>query len=207
MRRVNVQDAVIEEIAEEFLSGSIIVYPTDTVYGLGCDPFNSTALARLKQVKKRGRKPLPLLIGSSQIAEDLGCFSSQARVLANTFWPGPLTLIVREKVEFPDPVTCSLGVVGLRVPNHRFLLRLLLHLKTAIVGTSANISGLPPSTTADEAEEQLGSQVDLILDGGKSQVARPSTVVDISTREMKLLRAGVIPYDKIRKAAESSDDL
>lgn len=207
MRRLKVTDAVIEETVEELLSGSVIVYPTDTVYGIGCDPFNSTAVARLKRIKRRGRKPLPLLIGSSEVAEDLGHFSPQTRTLANVFWPGQLTLVVREKIRFLDSVTCSLGVVGLRVPNHPFLLRLLLHLKTPIVGTSANISGAPPSTTADQAEQQFGSEVDLILDGGRSRSLRPSTVVDVSTKEIRLLRAGVIPFDEILSSVQSSDSL
>jgi len=204
---LKVTDAVIEETAEGLLSGGIIVYPTDTVYGIGCDPFNSTAVARLKRIKRRGRKPLPLLIGSSEIAEDLGRFSPQARTLADVFWPGQLTLVVREKIRFPESITCSLGVVGLRVPNHTFLLKLLLHLKTPIIGTSANISGAPPSTTADQAEQQFGSEVDLILDGGRSRTQRPSTVVDVSTREVRLLRAGAIPFDEILGVVQSSNSL
>jgi len=189
----------IEEVAEQILSGSLIAYPTDTVYGLGCDPFNPAAVTRLKKAKRRGRKPLPLLVGSYEIADRLAYFSPDARLLGQTFWPGPLTLVVAEKVRFLDSITCGSGVVGLRVPNHPFLLKLLLLLKTPLVGTSANISGAPSSTTADEVERQLGSEVDLILDGGRSKTHRSSTVVDVSTQELRLLRTGIIPFSKIKK--------
>lgn len=207
MRRLPVKDAKIEDVAEELLSGSIIVYPTDTVYGLGCDSFNSNAVARLKRIKKRKARPLPLLVGSTGIAEDFGCFSPKARTLADLFWPGKLTLVVKEKVKFLDSVTCGSGVVGLRVPNHSFLLGLLQYLTAPIIGTSANISGAPPSTTADEAEQQLGSGVDLVIDGGRSQTPIPSTVVDVSSRRMKLLRDGAISFEEIKLAIRSSDNL
>ena len=124
MQRLKVDDVVIEDVAEKILSGSIIVYPTDTVYGIGCDPFNSKAVTRLKRIKRRGGNPLPLLVGSTEIAEDFGYFTPMARRLADIFWPGQLTIVVKEKVNFLDSVTCGLGVVGLRVPNHPFLLRL-----------------------------------------------------------------------------------
>lgn len=196
-------DAVIEDVANFFLSGSVIVYPTDTVYGLGCDPFNLEAVIRLKRIKKRGGNPLPLLVGSTKIAEEFGYFSPAARRLADIFWPGQLTIVVKEKVNFFDSVTCGLGVVGLRVPDHPFLLKLLLHLESPIVGTSANISGDPSSTTVDEAELQLGSDIDLFLDGGKSSSSISSTIVDASQRRIKLLRAGVIPLNEIERVLDS----
>jgi L-threonylcarbamoyladenylate synthase len=198
-----VDDAVIEHVAEKILSGSVIVYPTDTVYGIGCDPLNSKAVTRLKRIKRRGGNPLPLLVGSTEMAEDFGYFSPVARRLADIFWPGQLTIVVKEKVKFLDSVTCGLGVVGLRVPNHPFLLRLLLHLKSPIVGTSANISGAPSSTTVDEAELQFGSDVDLFLDGGRSSSSVSSTVVDASQPRIKLLRVGVIPLDEIERVLDS----
>ena len=203
MQRLSLHEVEIERVAAKILSGSLVAYPTDTVYGLGCDPFNPTALARLKKAKKRGDKPLPLLAGSYEIANRFAYFSPPARLLAQTFWPGALTLVVPEKIRFPEPITCGSGVIGLRVPNHPFLLKLLLMLKNPLVGTSANISGVPPSITADEVEQQLGSTIDLILDGGRSQTSQPSTVVDVSTQELKLLRAGIIPYAQIKKALYS----
>ena len=203
MRRLPLREVMIEKVAAEILSGSLIAYPTDTVYGLGCDPFNPAALVRLKKAKRRGGKPLPLLAGSYEIAERFAYFSPAARLLAQTFWPGALTLVVLERIRFPEPITCGSGVVGLRVPDHPFLLRLLLLLDAPLVGTSANLSGVPPSITADEVEQQLGSAVDLILDGGRSQTSQPSTVVDVSTQEPKLLRAGIIPYARIKEALHS----
>jgi L-threonylcarbamoyladenylate synthase len=197
-----VEEVVISEVAENIRSGSIIVYPTDTIYGIGCDPFNLNAVTRLKRIKKRSGNPLPLLVGSTQIAEEFGLFSSEARRLADTFWPGQLTIVVKKKVVFSDAVTCGLGVVGLRVPNHPFLLKLLLHLRTPIVGTSANISGAPSSTTVYEAERQLGSEVDLFIDGGSTLSSTSSTVVDASTHRIRLLRPGVVPFGAIEKVLD-----
>jgi len=206
LRRLRLNEITIEEVGIQIFSGALVVYPTDTVYGIGCDPFNPDAVDRLKTVKKRGKKPLPLLVGSLEIAERFGSFPPQAVRLAETYWPGPLTLVVKKKIGFPSSVTSSTGLLGLRVPNHPFLLKLLLLIKTPIIGTSGNISGAPPATTADEAEEYFGSRVDLILDGGKSRTKSPSTVVEASNNRLRLLRKGLIPFDEIMATIRSQEN-
>jgi len=177
--------------------GGLVVYPTDTVYGLGCDPFNMEAVTRVFKVKGERDKPLPILASDVESVKKIAFLSETARKIAAKFWPGPLTLVVPKKNIFPDIVTCNLDSVGVRIPQHNVALRLISLSNGLLVGTSANKTGEKPPCTAQEAAEKLGEGVDVILDGGPALLGAPSTVVDLTQEKPKILREGSISLEEL----------
>jgi len=177
--------------------GGLVVYPTDTVYGLGCDPFNVTAVKRVFRVKGEREKPLPILASSIDHVEKIASLSPKAEKIARRFWPGPLTIIVPKKPKLPQIVTCNLNSVGVRVPNHAVALQ-LIHLSNGLlVGTSANKTGEKPPQTAHEAARQLGEEVDVVLNGGPTTLGVSSTVADLTSKKLRILREGPISFKEI----------
>jgi len=187
-------------IASQILAdGGLVAYPTDTVYGLGCNTFNIKALKRLFKVKGERDKPLPILASDVESIERIAFLSGKARKIAAKFWPGPLTLVVPKKPVLPEIATCNLNSVGVRIPKHDVALR-LIHLSNGLlVGTSANKTGAKPPCTAQEVAEQLGEEVDVILDGGPVPLGVSSTVVDFTQGKAKILREGPIRLEEILK--------
>lgn len=177
--------------------GGLVVYPTDTVYGLGCNPFNVTAVKRVFGVKGERRKPLPILASSIDSVEKIAFLLQEAKKIAKWFWPGPLTLVVPKKPTLPDLVTCKLNSVGVRVPKHDVALKLISLSNGLLVGTSANKTGEKPPRTADEAAQQLGEEVDVILDGGPTTLGVSSTVVDLTSKKPRILREGPMSLKEI----------
>jgi len=181
-------------------NGGLVVYPTDTVYGLGCDPFNIDAVKRVFMVKGERKKPFPILSCCLSDLEKIVYLSEKAKKLAGRFWPGSLTLVVPKKPALPDVVTCNLDSVGVRIPKHEIALQLICQSDGLLIGTSANKTGKKPPQTAQEAAEQLGREVDIILDGGPTPVGASSTVVDLTLKKMKILREGPISLQQILDA-------
>jgi len=181
--------------AREVLSaGGLIIYPTDTFYGLGADPTNSVAVQKIFTIKGRqAHQPILLLIQDAhQAAQWAAEIPAQAERLMKQFWPGPLTVVFKARPQVLSELTAGTGTVGLRMPGNALTRALLAAVGTALTGTSANISGGPSPRTAEEAADALGGRVDLILDGGPSTGGEPSTVVDVSGGELRVVRAGVI---------------
>ncbi len=199
-RLVGMSIGDIKEAAELVLAGRLIAYPTDTVYGLGCNPFDADAVERLVKAKERVKGSLPILVGSLKDAGRLGEMSGVAAVLANKFWPGPLTLVVGARSSFPAKVTGDSLLVGLRIPNQETAIRLIQESGGALIGTSANISGHPSPRTARDVVRELEGRIDLIIDGGPSPLGRESTVVRVIGDEITVLREGAISRDDILKA-------
>jgi L-threonylcarbamoyladenylate synthase len=189
----------IEEAAKLVLEGRLIAYPTDTVYGLGCNPFDADAVDRLGKTKERVKGSLPILVSSLKDAERLGEISGLAAILANRFWPGPLTLVVRPRSKVPARIIGDSLLVGLRIPNHETARRLIKECGGALIGTSANISGRPSLRTAKEVLRELEGRVDLVVDGGPASLGRESTVVRVLGDESTVLRDGAISRDDILK--------
>ena len=183
--------------------GGLVVYPTDTVYGLGCDPFSVKAVERLIHVKGAREKPLPILSNTLSQIERVAKISLEARVMGEKFWPGPLTLILPKK-DLPEIVTFGLRSVGVRIPNNEITLMLVSLAGGLLVGTSANKTGCPPPSKACEAIDQLGDQVDLILDGGTAELKTPSTVIDFTGKEPKVLREGSLTFNEVLKALNTA---
>lgn len=180
-------------------AGGVVVYPTDTFYGLGAYPGNPLAVRRLFEIKGRhADEPILLLVkDASEVRDWASEINPAAERLMKKFWPGPLTLVFKARPGVMTELTGGTGTIGLRVPGNPLTLQLLAALGTALTGTSANISGRPSPCTAREAAEAIGGMVDLVLDGGRTAGAKPSTVVDVSANEPKVIREGSIPSREI----------
>ena len=189
----------LKEAAKLALSGGLIAYPTDTVYGIGCNPFDADAVDRLVKAKERVKAALPILASSLEAAERLGEIGGVAAALANKFWPGPLTLVVRPRTILPAKVAGDSLLVGLRIPNHETARRLIQESGGVLIGTSANISGHPALRTAEEVVRELEGRVDLVVDGGPASLGRESTVVRVLGDEITVLREAAISRDDILK--------
>ena len=191
----------IEQAISILQSGGLVAFPTDTLYGLGAHPFIDSAVRRLYDAKGRlDSKPVPLLLSS---VEDLSLVSDQtgglARALAEAFWPGALTLVVRCRPDIPSLVNGWGATVAVRVPDHPVPRQLAAALSAPITGTSANIAGGLNPITAQEVADQLDGRIDLIIDRGSCPGAQPSTIVDISGGSPAILREGVIPHTAIEE--------
>ena len=182
--------------ADTVAKGGVICYPTDTVYGLGCDPVNELAIKRTLEIKGDRTKPPPVLVKGLAEAERLVYVTDRARRVAESFWPGPLTMVLRSR-EIAPTVLAPEGRVGVRSPKHPTCLDLLGLCSGALIGTSANLSGKPPATTALEALKELGDQVDIILDGGRTPLGVASTVVDLIQAKVTILREGPVERSEI----------
>ena len=194
--------AGLKAAAEATRRGELVVLPTDTVYGIGADAFTPAAVTRLLAAKGRGRDmPPPVLVGSVSAAtaliEDL---DDIARRMIEEFWPGGLTLVCRVSRSLSWDLGDTKGTVAIRMPLHALSLDLLKETGPLAV-SSANISGAPPAVTAEEAEQQLGESVAVILDGGPATGGVPSTIVDVTSMMPRLLRAGAIPVEKLAAVA------
>jgi len=188
-------------IAETITRGGVIAFRTDTFYGLGADPFNASAVAKLKQLKVReeGKPILVVISDRNQVERFIAERSPQFDLLAEEFWPGPLTLIGKAASEVPTDLTADTGTIGIRLPGDADVLALIRSCGGALTATSANRSGHQPSKTAAEVERYFGNAIDLIVDGGEARSDRPSTVVDVSAGEPTLIREGVIAWAEIQK--------
>jgi len=196
-RRAGVEAAVAAARA-----GDLIVLPTDTVYGVGADAFIPAAVTTMLAAKGRGRNmPPPVLVGTARAAaalvDDLGAFGQD---LIDEFWPGALTLVFRASPTLLWDLGDTRGTVALRMPLHQVALEVLKQTGPLAV-SSANRTGQPSATTADEAQQQLGETVSVYLDGGPCADNIPSTILDLTGRIPTLLRAGAIPVDRLRTVA------
>lgn len=180
--------------------GMLVVFPTDTIYGLGTNPFNVLAVDRLLKVKGRlEEKGVPLLVSSMNDVSEIAHFDDNAEKLAKKFWPGVLTLVLRRRRIIPDIVTGGRNSVAVRIPSHKIARDLARMVGGVIVGTSANISGKSPPKTAQEAIEQVGKEVDLVLDGGAASVGVSSTIIDLTESPPLIRRLGAVSEEQIRK--------
>jgi L-threonylcarbamoyladenylate synthase len=191
----------IEEGVSIIKNGGVIAFPTDTVYGLGADAFNSTAVERIYEIKDRSKSHrFPLLIADvKQLTALAEPIPELAWFLATQFWPGGVTLVLSKKDSLPAYLASG-STIAVRVPNHPTCLTIVEHLARPLIGTSANISGQPPALTANEVRQQLGGRIDLIIDGGKCSGGKESTVLDISRQPPVVLRQGIIPSHEIDRA-------
>jgi L-threonylcarbamoyladenylate synthase len=187
------------EAASTIRAGGLVVYPTETVYGLGADAFSSKALAKIFKIKGREtKKPIPLAVNSIDMARQVAELTPAAEVLF-MFLPGPLTIVAPARPSVSNLITAGTGKVGIRVPNHLVALKLIDFVGGPITSTSANLSGKPAPLTLREALEQIGKNVDVALDAGRCKLGVPSTVVDVTPKRPKVLRSGPIPEEEIIK--------
>jgi L-threonylcarbamoyladenylate synthase len=185
--------------------GQVIGVPTDTYYGLAADPFNLSAVEQIYRVKGRPEtRALPILVASVDQAESLARdLPDTFSVLARKFWPGALTLLVDASHRLPLKVTAGTGRVALRWARSKVVCSLIEALEGPITGTSANISGFPACSSAEQLTKQLGERLPLIVDSGETGAMLASTIVDLQGDHWRILREGIVTEGDIRQALES----
>lgn len=193
-------DEAIEKAASIILGGGLVAFPTETVYGLGADALNGSAVAKIFEVKERPRfDPIIVHIGDPEDLEDLCVeIDERAKLLIEKFWPGPLTLVLPKSPIVPEIVTAGLGCVAVRMPSHEVALRFIKRAKTPVAAPSANPFGYLSPTTASHVAEGIGERVDLIIDGGRCPVGVESTVLEL-IQEPTILRIGGLPIEEIER--------
>jgi L-threonylcarbamoyladenylate synthase len=191
----------VSQAAEIVALGGVIAFRTDTFYGLGTNPFDQTAVRRIKELKGReDGKPILIVISDlKQVERFLAVQSPDFMRLSQRFWPGPLTLIGNARSEVPAEVTADTATIGIRLPADEDVRNLLRACGGALTATSANPAAKPPATTAKEVGEYFPIGIDLIVDGGTARTERPSTVVDVTGTTARLIREGVVSREQIEE--------
>lgn len=202
--RVNLQspeEAILTEATRIVSGGGVIVYPTETLYGVGADARSASAIAKVIRAKKRrDNKPILTIIHSVEMLSQLVAeIPSSAEVLVKEFWPGPLTLVFKSRSEIPEELTQGSGTIGVRIPSSTFCLALLQRCNCPLTSTSANISGEPVHRTIEEIKHAVNQEVDLYIDAGELPDSKPSTIVSVVGGKPKLIREGVISFEVLRK--------
>ena len=189
----------IQRAAKIIKGGGVVAFPTETVYGLGADAFNPLAVARIFEVKRRPYfDPLIVHVANPSDVKKLAKETpSNAKKLIERFWPGPLTIVLLKEEKIPDIVTAGLLTLAIRMPNHPMALALIEESKCPIAAPSANPFGYLSPTTAEHVRDQLGEEVDLILDGGPCPVGVESTIVSFLEEKPVLLRPGGVSLEEI----------
>lgn len=195
----------IPRALEILRTGGLVAFPTDTVYGVGSLAFEGKAVESIYTAKDRPiEKAIPVLIGDTndldQVAMDV---PNRARKLASRFWPGPLTILLPKRPNLPEAVSAT-PAVGVRVPDHE-IARALLRAAGPMAVTSANVSGQASPISAAEVFAQLRGRIELIIDGGKTPGGVPSTLVDCTWDEIRILREGPITEEELLSALETHD--
>jgi len=187
----------VQQAYDVLKKGGLVAFPTDTVYGIGALAFDGKAVKSIYEAKDRPtEKAIPILIAEiMELKKVASNISVATRQLASRFWPGPLTCVVSKLPLLPSVVSAT-DTIGVRIPDFA-VTRILLRLTGPMAVTSANISDQPSPTTAEEVLAQLDGCIPLIIDGGKTPGGTPSTVVDCTSQEIKILREGPISREEI----------
>ena len=197
MNIVECNEDGIKKIVESYKNGEIIAFPTDTVYGIGCDPLKKNSITRIYELKKRkGEKRFPILGESKEELEKIVKFNSDAEKISQKFWPGQVTLLLPIKKEISDKIENN-GKLAVRVPGNKCILSILKQCKL-IIGTSANVSGEKSILDSNEFKNRL-PVVDMLVNGGKIVSSGESTIVDFIDGKLKIIRKGSVSKEEIEK--------
>ncbi len=194
------EDKALLLAAEVIQAGGVIVYPTETVYGIGTNAWDGSAIAKVRALKHRtDQKPILVIARSQDQLQSLTDeISPLAQRFMDAFWPGPLTLVFRASKSVPDLLSRGTGTIGVRIPSSPVCLRLLELAGCPLTSSSANISGQPPLHTVADIVRAIPKGVDLILDGGQLPPSEPSSVLDVTGPTPRLLRKGAIGEELLR---------
>jgi len=195
--------AAIARLIDVLHGGGVVAYPTDTLYGLAVDPRSDAAVSRLFELKARDRASAVALIASDVLqAQEAGAFGASELALARAFWPGPLTIIVPAASSLSKSLRGDLRTIGVRVPAHAVARAIAGAFASCITATSANVSGHPPATTADEVTAALGARIDAVVDAGPAPGGPPSTIVEVADGRPVLRRSGAIAWDRVLESLQ-----
>lgn len=201
---VNKDLQLIEDAAKAIKEGGTVVFPTETVYGLGADALNSEAVKKIFQAKGRPQdNPLIIHVASKDISEFVKDVPEIAQKIMDKFWPGPLTVIMNKKDIIPGETSANLSTIGVRMPDNEIALKLIELSETPIAAPSANISGRPSPTDIERCEEDLYGKVNYIIGGTKSRVGVESTIVDCTVNPPVILRPGGITLEMLKSVDPS----
>ncbi len=191
MKKMGVS-GVISKAKRVLRAGGLVMHPTETCYGLAVDVRNPRAIQKLYKLKGRdAAKPVSILVADLAMAKKHGEFSEKALQLAGKYWPGPLTILVPRSKNLPENFNFGQEFVGIRCPNHKFSLELVLAFGSPITTTSANLAGEPPLYEANPSVfGELAELIDLVVDGGKIPLNKPSTIVKVDGEKVEVIRVG-----------------
>ena len=198
--------AALDEVVRAIRGGRIVAIPTDTLYGLAVDPFQTAAVDRIFEVKGRSaERALPLIAADAEHVRDrLGHLTPIAERLAARFWPGPLTLLIAAPPALSRRISADTGKIGVRVPAHDTACLLCRACGIPLTATSANISGEAPSADPGVIARSLGDRIDLLVDAGTTPGGPPSTIVDAAGASPQLVREGAIAWEEIQACLRGS---
>jgi L-threonylcarbamoyladenylate synthase len=192
-------ESEIERVAMELRAGKLVVYPTETLYGLGANACDPTAVKHVYMAKKRPfDMPISVAVSDMTMLESVAILDPMSRKLAAKFMPGPITLILTKKPVIPDIVTSASDEVGIRMPDHSLALKVISK-AGPITSTSANLHARPEPTTIASSVKDLGENVSVYLDCGKTRIGTRSTIIAIHDGDMEIIRQGAIPAEKIEE--------
>ena len=199
--RKEIEDEKLKDSAQTLKNGGIVVFPTETVYGIGANIWDEVAVKRLYEVKQRPfSKPISLLVNSidmiNEVAKDI---TELEYALMKEFFPGPFTIILKKKDIVPNIVTANLDTVGIRLPANEIALRLIKYAEIPIATTSSNISGKPSVTNLGDVMSEFEGKVDCFINGGPSEIGVASTIVQVIDGKVHILREGSISKEQIDK--------
>ena len=199
--RKGVSAKVFSRAVDALKRGEVIVFPTETFYGLGADAFNETAVEQVVSLKGRNpENPIPIIVADREmLMEVVKDIPPMAQSLMDRFWPGPLTLILPAKNNIPAPLLNRTGGIGVRVSSHPLATRLARELGRPLTATSANPSGKEPARSIEEAMSYFSSRIEIFLDGGRLNGKKGSTVVEILQGQLKIIREGEIHSRELGK--------
>jgi len=202
----HISKSSLREAGEVVRGGGVIAFPTETFYGLGVDPLNVPAVQRLYALKGRSSQTSPILVlirSRRELRALVSEITPAAERLMQACWPGPLTLVFRAAEAVPSVLTAGTGTIGVRLSAYPDVQRVLEIIGGPLTGTSANRTGQPPATTADEVERAFGADVDLIVNGGPTPGGLPTTVVDTTVSPPRLIREGCVSHASLRAVLPS----
>lgn len=197
----NINEDELNSCVNKLKNGGIVIFPTETVYGIGANAYNEHSVRKIYEIKKRpDEKPLSILVGNINEIEKYAVISNELeRKIINNFMPGPITIVLKKKQGMFDYVSSGKDTIGVRIPDNNIILTILNKLQLPIVAPSANISGKPSGIILQEILKDFNNKVDVCIDGGKAKLSEPSTIVQVIDGQIVILRQGKITLEEIKK--------